>query len=120
MISKNKSSLFLGDDIDFNDEKCDYKPSVIINEKINLRKEDGEIDRIFDKIPGKIIVKTPRRVILDFGFNHSGNLSGFVKGKKKSKITIKYAESLNDDGTLNLSSSAYPRTTERKRDSSAR
>lgn len=107
MISKNKSSLFLGDDIDFNDEKCDYKPSIVINEKINLRKEDGEIDRIFDKIPGKTIVKTPRRVILDFGFNHSGNLSGFVKGKKKSKITIKYAESLNDDGTLNLSSSAF-------------
>ncbi len=107
MLSQNKSSLYLGDDVDFNKEKMSYKKSVVINDIINLKKEEGALDKVFRRIKGNIIYNSPRRLIVDFGFNHSGNLSGYIKGKKGCKIAIKYAEAMNDDGTLNLASSSY-------------
>lgn len=107
MKSRNQSSLYLGDDINFNEEAEDYKNSIVLNDIIPLKKEQGSLDQVFKQIKGKIIYRSPNRIILDFSFNHSGNLSGYIKGKKNSKITIKYAETLNEDGSLNLVSSSY-------------
>lgn len=107
MKSRNKSSLYLGDDINFNKEADNYKKSIVLNDIIPLKKEQGSLDRVFNRIKGKIISHSHNRVVLDFGINHSGNLSGYIKGKKNSKISIKYAEFLNEDGSLNLSSSSY-------------
>lgn len=103
-----RSELFNGDCFDFSKGRGEFARVV------KARPVGGEF--FFPSVPADTVCKTvaPAAVnrvndgiIYDFGYNRSGGLRFFVKGERGQKITVEFAESLNDDGSLNLHTSDW-------------
>ena len=51
--------------------------------------------------------QTPEGTVYDFGVNHTGGLAMTVYSEKAVQITIRFAEVLDSDGTLNFETAAW-------------
>lgn len=105
---RHKSSLFIGDRLDFSESEGKYKNVRVLP---SLKTEFGFSamgrDEVFKVLFPKRTYDADNCKIYDFGFNHSGCLAFKVKGKKGCTLTVRYAEILRDDGSLNTATSAW-------------
>lgn len=69
-------------------------PEILAEYGLPVREKEG--------IKPISVQKLSNELIYDFGQNFAGVVSLEIKGKKGQKITVKHAELLNPDGTLNV------------------
>ncbi len=108
------SNMYLGEVIDYTADLQDEKavnilpaPKTILNEAI------GTPDKVIRAIKPKKIAETDGKQIFDNGENISGLVTVKTSAANKSKITIRFAENINEDMSLNFTSSAASYTTMR-------
>lgn len=107
-ISNNRSTLFEGDRVDFVNVDLSFSSAKELNEKINLKPSISKDDILDKTFKPNILFDSPNKKIFDFGINHTGGIKCLIKGKRNTVISIKYAETLNNDDSLNFLSSSYP------------
>lgn len=64
---------------------------------------DDKLERVFFPHP---LDQTEKRKVYDFGLNHTGGISCFVKGERGTVLTVRYAEVMTG-GELNFNTAAY-------------
>ena len=103
------SDLFFGDKIDFREEEKFISSAKICDENMGGWKfYSAACDRVAEILaPIKSPEKTANGLLYDFGKNHTGGLKFKIRGKRGQKITLRYAEKLFDDGSLNMLTSAW-------------
>ena len=104
-VTNHSSSLYFGDHINFCDTEYDFKPSVYSPLKTELLPTPFS-GSVFETVSVKSVRNQPHSLLYDFGVNHSGGLACEIQGKRGSKITVKFGEFLNPDGSLNTASSS--------------
>ncbi|MBK7106893.1 MAG: family 78 glycoside hydrolase catalytic domain [Ignavibacteriae bacterium] len=61
--------------------------------------------KIIQKLqPVKKFINSKRKIVFDFGQNFAGWVKISLSGKKNIKIKLQFAEDINDDGTINITS----------------
>lgn len=102
-----RSDLFKGDFFDFSEKRGKFK-------KVSLAEAAGgefffpeAADRVKERLYPVSVRESGGGKIYDFGKNHSGGLRFSAKGKKGGKITVEYAEVLNDEGDINPETSVW-------------
>ena len=97
-------NLFLGEVID---------PSVVSEEKpvqilpdidTEFRKAIGSVDRVIRKIEPKILGKNGTKTVFDAGENISGVVKVHTSAAKGEKITLRFAENIREDLSLDFDS----------------
>lgn len=104
-VTNNSSSIYFGDKINFCDTDYDFEPSAYSEIKTDLFPTPfgGSVSEIVNV---KTVNNKPNSLLYDFGINHTGGLLCDVKGRRGSKITVRFGEFLNKDGNLNPVSSS--------------
>lgn len=103
-----RSSLYVGDRVDFTKEAGDYVNSVPADAP------DGEAvlpacqpDRVIRILAPVSVTELSDGLLYDFGENHSGGLRLTVDAKEGDELVIRYAEILGEDGKPNYETSAW-------------
>ncbi len=103
-----KSTLYMGDMIDFRKKDTAYQNSKLINEKIG-KLVSSACDE--DKVCDEFMVISEREmdggILYDFGVNHTGGLEFQVEASGDAEINICYAEILDKEGKPNYQTSIY-------------
>lgn len=103
-----RSELFNGDCFDFS--RSSGKPVRAVK-AIPVRGEfffsSVPADTVCKTISPAAIIKAKDGIIYDFGFNLSGGLFFNAKGERGRKIVLEFAETLNEDGSLNTKTSEW-------------
>lgn len=98
-----KADFFDGEVVDFrrgkNNEKPLYK-AINADFSARLDKYSYESARVKEEILPKVIFEDETTIRYDFGNNFAGNVRFEAYGKEGDKVTVKYAEVLNADGSL--------------------
>lgn len=104
-----RSDLFFGDKIDFRAEEKFISSAKICDEKMGeWQFYSAACDRVAEILaPIKSPEKTANGLLYDFGKNHTGGLRFKIRGRRGQKITLRYAEKLFDDGSLNTLTSDW-------------
>ena len=105
-VLKTKSTLFLGDRVDFTESMPVLERSKVLAQDIRLlpaQCTDDKLERVFFPHP---LTQEEKRKVYDFGLNHTGGISCLVKGERGTVLTVRYAEVMTD-GELNFDTSAY-------------
>ncbi len=101
-----RSQLFYGDKVDFTLSASEFIHAKKSNSpKAKLTATQCEHDVIYEEILPLARKDSQGIIEYDFGKNHTGGLYLRVKGKKNTKIKIKYYET-KIDGKLNLDTSS--------------
>ncbi len=107
------SGLFNGDRVDFSKGPSDYVKAVSASiPSGELIKPQMPSDRVSEELL-PIASWKKSGTVYDFGINHSGGLRFSVKGRKGQKITVRYAEVLNENKTLNMDTGSWSEFDER-------
>ncbi len=103
-----RSTLYVGDRVDFSEEPGAYQLSVLAKEP------DGELvepacepDRVIRTYEPVEVREIEAGTLYDFGVNHSGGLKLILQGQRGDRITLRYAEVLGEDGMPNYETSAW-------------
>ena len=110
-VTNTVSQLYAGDVIDFTREPEAYRPAKRISAPDGMMTsplcEDDRVRQVM--LPVKFW-KTEGGTVLDFGVNHSGGLQFTALSPRKSTLQVRFAEVMNDDGSLNFETGAYHAT----------
>lgn len=103
-----RSELFNGDYFDFS------KGCGELIDAVKARSVGGEFffpfvpaDTICKKVVPVAIKRLNDSIVYDFGYNLSGGVLFYIKGKNGQKVTLEFAEILNEDGSLNMQTSEW-------------
>ena len=100
--------LYAGDVVDYTREAAAYKPAVTIPAPDGVMTSPMcEDDRLFRVLEPICSWKTPEGTVYDFGVNHSGGLRFVANAKEDTKICVRFAEVLREDGSLNLETGTW-------------
>ncbi len=98
------SSFFHGENVDFTmPQKADYESLPFAKKydyNVNFKAYTYEPVREIAKLTPKVLYQDNNTIRLDFKQNFAGFMRFVVQGDKGTKITIRHAEVLNDDGSL--------------------
>lgn len=98
-----RSDLYKGDRIDFSEAPGAYEPCILSpppgGEFVFPPIRSDIVEREIFPVGSK---KLENGTLYDFGINHSGGLAFRAKGRRGSKITVRYAEVLYADGKPNF------------------
>lgn len=101
------SNLFLGETHDFrrlvNDGERE-SVQVISLEGVELSKQTCPADRVTGRLTPKLLSDNGRSRIYDAGENISGVVSFFMDGEPSERATVRFAEELKEDGSLDFAS----------------
>lgn len=98
-----ESNLFLGEVIDTRlfDEPLEKTPVLVSDfAPVRFQKQACPSDRVIRSLTPRLLGTAGGRLIYDAGENISGTIRLRVCGKRGDRLTVRYAESLNEDGTL--------------------
>lgn len=102
------SQLYSGDRIDFARDWSKFVPAVAVRAPEGVltapQCPGDKVQKIFTPVT---CWQTPEGTIYDFGVNHSGGLRFSARSEGQTELVISYAEVLQEDGTLNLETSAW-------------
>lgn len=102
------SRLYSGDRIDFTHIPEPWKEARIIPAPDgHMTSPSCQEDRLQQVIPPVKIWETPEGTVYDFGVNHTGGLALTVYAPEETTLTVRFAEVLNPDGTLNYETAAW-------------
>ncbi len=102
------SELYNGDFVDFSkEEEENVLASVLPPLDGEWKISDGLGDIVGEKFAPVSTTKRGKSIVYDFGVNHSGVVTMKIKGQKGRKVTLKFAELLNKDGSLNMATSRW-------------
>lgn len=96
------SEIYMGETIDTDAPEI-KEGTVTVKEfdKHILIAQENEPVRITERIPAKGMITTPRgEKLVDFGQNITGLAEIRIKGRKGQKITVRHAETLDNDGNF--------------------
>lgn len=107
--TKSFSTLYRGDKVHFESEEGQMYQAK------RAKPPSGQaISQMLpnDRIQKRIVPTNVRRLsnqerLYDFGVNHSGTLCFKAHGKKEEHLIVKFAESLNEDGTPNYETATW-------------
>ncbi len=106
--TKNFSTMFKGDRLDFNETEYALSNSQELDLDITLVPSENNDDVLDEIFPATIFDRGEDYVVYDFKQNHTGGIYCKIQGEKGAKVTVSYAEVLKDDGkTLNYKTSSY-------------
>ena len=96
------SEIYHGEMIDLSMEEQSHRPVALYDyPKENLVGQVSEPVRITERVPVKKILKSPKgEVILDFGQNLTGIVEAKLCCKKGTKVILRHAETLDENGNL--------------------
>ena len=96
------SEIYHGEVIDYSIGEQEQKPVKEYSYPIDvLRALQDEPVRITQRIPGKKLILTPKgEVVIDFGQNLTGVVEVYLKKPKGTKVTIRHAEALDENGNF--------------------
>lgn len=103
----NYSTLFLGDKIDFRPREIVYGQVKVVEDDICLRASSWKDDTLSKWISPQLSNESETVKIYDFGKNHTGGIACFLRGKKGTKVIVRYAEVQNEDGSLNFLTGSF-------------
>ncbi len=110
-ITNAVSQLYAGDVIDFTRQPEAYQPAKCIPAPVGtMTSPMCEDDRVYQVLPAVKSWKVKGGTVFDFGANHSGGLQFTALSKEKNTLTVRFAEVLNEDGSLNFETGAYHAT----------
>lgn len=105
------SRLCAGDVIDFTREMDAYQPAKLIvppdGAMTSPMCEDDRVNRILAPVKSW---KTEGGTVYDFGINHSGGLQFTALSQGKTTLRVRFAEVMNEDGSLNYETAAFRAT----------
>ena len=101
-------------DYTINGRKCfmDWGVCQRVEDRLNLKMQPQQLPgiKVVERLePVSKTVLTDGRVVYSFGRYLSGWVKIKVKGSKNSSVTMQFAEQVNDDGSLNLTTLRYAR-----------
>lgn len=103
-----KSQMFAGDFVDYSIAPEEYVAVGLAKApKGKLVSHSSARDKVIEILQPESVKENKNVLLIDFGTNHTGGLSLRVKGKKGSKLKIKYYEVLNADGSPNPHTSRW-------------
>lgn len=96
------SEIYMGETIDTDaPEIKEGTVTVMEFDKTILTAQENEPVRITERIPAKEMITTPKgEKLADFGQNITGLAEIRIKGRKGQKITVRHAETLDNDGNF--------------------
>ncbi|OUO26992.1 alfa-L-rhamnosidase [Lachnoclostridium sp. An298] len=96
------SEIYMGETIDTDaPEIKEGTVTVMEFDKHILTAQENEPVRITERIPAKEMITTPKgEKLADFGQNITGLAEIRIKGRKGQKITVRHAETLDNDGNF--------------------
>lgn len=95
------ADFFDGETVDFTREMLsDKSKAELCDFDLKREKYSYEPVRAEEEILPKIIFKDDKTVRLDFGKNFAGIVSFIAHGNRGERLTVRFAEMLNPDGTL--------------------
>lgn len=105
--ARRYSEIYHGEVIDYSRENEELRPVQLYDQaKEVLTAQEDEPVRITEQIPAKELIVTPKgEVVIDFGQNLTGVVKAHLKYPKGTKVTIRHAEALDENGnfyTVNL------------------
>lgn len=99
------NSLYIGEIQDARHRPEEPKPVIILSDAESILAEAmGTPDRVIRKITPELLTEVNGRKIYDVGENISGIVRVRSNAKSGEQITLRFAEVLNDDNTLNFRS----------------
>ena len=102
------SNLYSGDYTDFTQAQmpwCAAHPVKALEGRMTA--PECETDKLQKTLIPVKSWQTPEGTVYDFGVNHTGGLAMTVYSEKTVQITIRFAEVLDSDGTLNFETAAW-------------
>ena len=102
------AQLYSGDRIDFTEKLEEYAPAHPCTPptgKMTAPLCQG--DKVQKRIFPVTSWETDQGTVYDFGVNHSGGLCFTAEAAEEAELTIRYAEVLRPDGTLNFETAAW-------------
>ncbi len=102
------AQLYSGDRIDFTEEPEKYAPAQPCTPptgKMTAPLCQG--DKVQKRIFPVTSWETDQGTVYDFGVNHSGGVCFTAEAAEEAELTIRYAEALEPDGTLNFETAAW-------------
>lgn len=110
-VTNALSRLYSGDVIDYTREPGTYQPAKLIPAPDGVMTspmcEDDRIKRVLQPVK---TWKTAGGTVYDFGVNHSGGLRFTALAQGKTTLRVRFAEILNEDGSLNFETGAFHAT----------
>ena len=102
------SNLYSGDCIDFTQAPMPWSAAHPVTAPEGRMTAPGcEADKLQKPLVPVKSWQTPEGTVYDFGVNHTGGLAMTVFSEKPAQITVKFAEVLCSDGTLNFETAAW-------------
>lgn len=101
------SELYHGEIIDYTVGEQEERPVQVClqSKEVLVAQQDAPV-RITEQIPGQKLLLTPQGdVVIDFGQNLAGVVEAHIKAERGTKVIIRHAESLDENGnfyTVNL------------------
>lgn len=97
------NNIFVGEVIDNTFFDSDEKNvSVLPDSNSTLSEAKGVSDKVIREITPKAIAKLEDSTVFDCGENITGVVSVTARGKVGDKVTLRFAENLNEDNSLNF------------------
>lgn len=110
-ITNAVSRLYAGDVIDFSREPGPYQPAKLLPEPDGVMTSPVcRDDRVRQILTPVKTWKTAEGTVYDFGINHSGGLQFTAFAPGKTTLHVRFAEVLNDNGSLNFETGAFHAT----------
>ena len=96
------SELYHGEMIDYTIGEQESRPAQLYaHSKEVLAAQQDEPVRITQRIPGQELLITPQKeVVIDFGQNLAGVVEAHIKAAKGTKVVIRHAEALDENGNF--------------------
>ena len=107
------SNLFIGEvqDAGLLDAKLPSFPvEVLPDSEAKLTLQDCPSDRVIRTITPKPILQAGDRTVYDAGENITGRVRLMIAAPKGERVTLRFAEEIEPDGTLNFVSTGSPHT----------
>ena len=110
-ITNTESQLYSGDVVDFTREPEQFRPAKLISAPDGVMTSPMcEDDRVYQVLTPVKAWKIKGGTVFDFGVNHSGGLQFTALSKGKATLRVRFAEVMNDDGSLNFETGTYHAT----------
>ncbi len=102
------SQLYSGEAVDFTQPPEPWRPAgTVPMAPTVMTSPDCADDRVQRRLSPVKSWQTPEGTVFDFGVNHTGGLAMTVRSSEERELTIRFAEVLRSDGSLNYETAAW-------------
>lgn len=95
------SDLFAGNHLDFTKADTELRPCAAVQNSAGRFIFPRLHADVAQEISPVNIRQEQKGMLVDFGLNHTGDLSFKIRGKRGQRLTLHYAETLDADGRIN-------------------